>query len=683
MSITVNTNMSSIIAQCSLYKATNKMNTALERLSTGLRINSAKDDAAGSAISTKLEYKMSSYNVAKDNAQMGQSMLDTANGTLTQINSMLQRIRDLSEQASNGTYGDDERKAMQAEIDGLTAEIKRIKETTEFNGKKLFGEEVSQIKDTHPSLATVSSVSINDIRRGKEFKISSADDLKVLSEFVKKGNDTTGKIFYLANDIDMSNIDDFTPIGQGGSRSFKGTFDGQGCTISNLTIDNGTSSALFGSTVDATIKDVNLDNVNIETKYNGAALVKTMSGGTVDNCHATNVTISSSYKTTSYDSYGSSGGLIATCNKGNISNSSVSLKNISAPFIGGFAGCLTNGATVENCQVKGSVQTAAGVTGYAGGFVLFVKDATITNCSANMQILGNLYTSDNYSQVAGFVYELSNGAIIKNSTCSGSLENAKCGAGFIGNANYQQNKNIKLENCSTSVKISNMVKGASIYTFSAGRLVDSNVTNCITTSEVDNNRSAYVMNSLGSNSEIDLKYKYDKTTTGRKIYPVDSGKGSDGIVCDPTVEEFADPYKHNPKKAPKIWSAEQKTNLQVGIGSDSNSIITIDTGFALGDFSVSVLDEKDARESINRIDTLMSQVTNKLTEIGSVQNRLQSVMEFQEVQRNALTSANSLIKDADIAKESAKYVKNQILQNVTATLLATANQNPSIALQLI
>ena len=106
--------MSSIIAQRSLYKATNKMNTALERLSTGLRINSSKDDAAGSAISTKLKYKMSSYDVAKDNAQMGQSMLDTANGTLSNINSMLQRIRDLSEQASNGTYGEDERKAMQA-----------------------------------------------------------------------------------------------------------------------------------------------------------------------------------------------------------------------------------------------------------------------------------------------------------------------------------------------------------------------------------------------------------------------------------------------------------------------------------------------------------------------------------------------------------------------------------------
>lgn len=79
----------------------------------------------------------------------------------------------------------------------------------------------------------------------------------------------------------------------------------------------------------------------------------------------------------------------------------------------------------------------------------------------------------------------------------------------------------------------------------------------------------------------------------------------------------------------------------------------------------------------------MTRVTNKMTDIASIQNRIESVIEFQEVQRNALTSANSLIKDADIALESANYLKNQILQNVTSALLSTANQSPSIALQLI
>lgn len=126
-----------------------------------------------------------------------------------------------------------------------------------------------------------------------------------------------------------------------------------------------------------------------------------------------------------------------------------------------------------------------------------------------------------------------------------------------------------------------------------------------------------------------------------------------------------------------------KTNLQVGINSDSNSTITVDTGFSLDDLNISVLNEFSARNSLSKIDEMMDKITSKMTEIGATQNRLTSTMEFQDVQINALTSANSIIKDADIAEESSNYIKNQILQNVTSSLLATANQNPQIALQLI
>ena len=137
MAITINTNVASLIAQKSLNNATSKMNTAMERLSTGLRINSSKDDAAGSAVSTKLEYKVSSLAVAQDNAQMGSSLLDTEEGALDVIQSNMTRIRDLTEQAANGTYGEDAMKAIKSEIDGRLKEITRIAGTTEFNGKTL------------------------------------------------------------------------------------------------------------------------------------------------------------------------------------------------------------------------------------------------------------------------------------------------------------------------------------------------------------------------------------------------------------------------------------------------------------------------------------------------------------------------------------------------------------------
>ena len=137
MAITVNTNVASLTAQKSLNTATTKMNTAMERLSTGVRINSSKDDAAGSAVSTKLEYKVSSLAVAGDNAQMGSSLLDTEEGTLDVIQSNMTRIRDLTEQAANGTYGSDAMTAIKSEIAGRLAEVTRIAGTTEFNGKTL------------------------------------------------------------------------------------------------------------------------------------------------------------------------------------------------------------------------------------------------------------------------------------------------------------------------------------------------------------------------------------------------------------------------------------------------------------------------------------------------------------------------------------------------------------------
>ena len=137
MAITINTNVASLIAQKSLNSATSKMNTAMERLSTGLKINSSKDDAAGSAVATKLNYKINSLAVAGDNAQMGSSLLDTEEGTLDVIQSNMTRIRDLTEQAANGTYGSDAMTAIKSEIAGRLAEVTRIAGTTEFNGKKL------------------------------------------------------------------------------------------------------------------------------------------------------------------------------------------------------------------------------------------------------------------------------------------------------------------------------------------------------------------------------------------------------------------------------------------------------------------------------------------------------------------------------------------------------------------
>ncbi|MCG9624733.1 flagellin [Vibrio mediterranei] len=149
MSITVNTNVSAMMAQNQLNKASQALNQSLERLSSGYRINSAKDDAAGLQISNRLEAQISGLGVAQRNANDGISIMQTAEGAMNETTAILQRMRDLSLQSANGSNSAQERKALQEEFSALNDELNRIAETTSFGGKRLlngsFGKTTFQI----------------------------------------------------------------------------------------------------------------------------------------------------------------------------------------------------------------------------------------------------------------------------------------------------------------------------------------------------------------------------------------------------------------------------------------------------------------------------------------------------------------------------------------------------------
>ena len=144
MPISVNTNLSVLTAQKSLNTSIERMNTAMERLTTGYRINNSKDDAAGMAVSSKLNFKISSLKVAQNNGQMGGSLLDTQEGVLSVISSNITRIRELTEQAANGAYGSDSMRAIQLEVKARLEEVSRIALSTEFNGKYLLDGSITQ-----------------------------------------------------------------------------------------------------------------------------------------------------------------------------------------------------------------------------------------------------------------------------------------------------------------------------------------------------------------------------------------------------------------------------------------------------------------------------------------------------------------------------------------------------------
>lgn len=137
MALTVNTNVASLNTQRNLNSSSNALATSLQRLSTGSRINSAKDDAAGLQIANRLTSQINGMGVAIKNSNDGISMAQTAEGALEQSTTILQRMRDLSLQSANGSNSPEERKALNAEVNELKKELDRIANTTSFGGKKL------------------------------------------------------------------------------------------------------------------------------------------------------------------------------------------------------------------------------------------------------------------------------------------------------------------------------------------------------------------------------------------------------------------------------------------------------------------------------------------------------------------------------------------------------------------
>lgn len=147
MALTINTNVSSLIAQRSLNGATNSLNASIEKMTTGFKINHAKDNAAGYSIANQWVTKLGSLDVAADNAATGSDMLTTAEDTYALLTSHIQRVRDLTEQAANGTYGSQSLKAIQSEIYARLQEVNRLAANSEFNGIKLMAYDGTNASD--------------------------------------------------------------------------------------------------------------------------------------------------------------------------------------------------------------------------------------------------------------------------------------------------------------------------------------------------------------------------------------------------------------------------------------------------------------------------------------------------------------------------------------------------------
>ena len=208
------------------------------------------------------------------------------------------------------------------------------------------------------------------------------------------------------------------------------------------------------------------------------------------------------------------------------------------------------------------------------------------------------------------------------------------------------------------------------------------ITNCYATASVTGDEYVGGLVGYGYMAKLDKAYYTDTTGQAKGIGSGTPMSGTAQLVTMDGLHELISQgilLDYRAKTEDK--SSSKAYSLQIGINSGSSSQIS----FELSGIDISALDGLDLEEAnaLSTIDNVLKNINEKQTQLGSAYNRLESVIESIGVSIDNLTSTRSTIQDADIAEESSAYIRNQILQQAAATLLATANQTPSIALQLL
>ncbi|MFB2800236.1 flagellin N-terminal helical domain-containing protein [Shewanella seohaensis] len=371
MAITVNTNVTSLKSQKNLNGANNALQTSMERLSSGLRINSAKDDAAGLQISNRLTSQINGLDVAQRNANDGISIAQTAEGAMQTSTDILQRMRDLSLQSANGSNSAEDRVSMQKELSALQQELTRISDTTAFGGQKLldgsYGTQAFQVGANANETISVSikSTAASDIGNNTNTLSGATAGAVGLGYGIAAAADATG-----ANGV------------AGGTLTISGT------KAKNVTITAGDSAATIAKNINAVSGDtgvtadastsLKLDNLG------GAGTVSFTLGGSGSAAAAISVAVSDTTDLSSLAqaindkssttgvtaSIDKTGALIMTDDSGaDISitdfNNTATTKTVDITAVGidgvgnGTAIELTGGAATDSTKVTGEVKLSS------------------------------------------------------------------------------------------------------------------------------------------------------------------------------------------------------------------------------------------------------------------------------------------------------------------------------------
>jgi len=616
----INTNIASLNAQRNLNASQTQANTALERLSSGLRINSAKDDAAGLAISERFQSQISGLNQAQRNANDGISLAQTAEGAMDEITNNLQRIRELAVQSANATNSPSDRQALNQEVQQRIEEINRIAAQTSFNGLKVldgtFATQTFQVGANTGETIAISGLDSRGSQIGAIIKETSG-----LSSF-QVDTGAAGETRINASALDFTtNITVTSTIG--------------GQTI-NIGAASYADAGDFASAINGAISsNGNLPDVTASVSDDGNSVVFNNASTSdiaatigISDASGTQVTTNGSNVTGLNQAAGATGLGVDTS----------TLTNINDGVTGSFEVDDGNGNT-ETISFSVPAGTNA-PSDIASAINLALGASTTADIAADLSVAVNgndidITNSDGGGN--GLTYAISNISI-----SDGGTANASAGGSVSALA------------AAEPVTLADAFANGDTYSFNLdidGEAVSlQNVTslNDIVSQVNSRNTATGITANLNSqNDEIIFSSQFGEDFT----ITIQGDLDGDGVFTG--VDDLS-----------QVVTAT--------VANDSRSVNTVD-----------ISSREGADLAMIAVDYAIDTINGFRAELGAVQNRFESTIANLATTSENLSASNSRIRDADFAAESAELARTQVLQQAGLSVLAQANARPQQVLQLL
>lgn len=631
----INTNIASLNAQRNLNGSQSALQTSLQRLSSGLRINSAKDDAAGLAISDRMTSQIRGNQQAARNANDGISLAQTAEGALGEISNNLQRIRELSVQSANATNTASDRAALQNEVTQLLSEIDRVAQNTSFNGVKLIDGSF-----TAQSFQVGSNGTANDT-----IQIASLASART-TQLGGVGATTSATVTSTATTTAL-NAGDLTLNGQQVGASVAGALPGQS-SASGFAVAQAINAVSANSGVTAT--------ANATTVTGGAATAFTAIAANTFSINGVNVGAVAAGTTAA----GQGANLAAAINAVATQTGVTASANATT---GAVTMTAVDGRDINIATTSANKPTLLTQTGFATGNV----SATGTTAALGAFTTFTASTTDKVAVSVDGISVLAATAI--NTPVDAAAMATALDSFLTANAGY-------------SMQLSS--SGALLGTRDTGAAV--------TAADV----TAGVSLVKADGTAVDVLVQFSDST-GTAAPATAGAAGFAGVTADNDPTNAAVPKNFAAgtggstvvNHGTVTLSSTNAAGIVVGGAAAASAGLTTGTTAATTVSSVSAISAVDistatgATNALSAIDGALSTVNTARATLGAIQNRFSSVVSNLTSTVENLTASRSRIMDTDFAAETAQLTRGQILQQAGTAMLAQANQLPNTVLSLL